>query len=47
MPATSMTAPMSINATAIQMKGVMATPPLCSQATVCLRPRVDAQHRAI
>lgn len=27
MPATSMTAPMSINATAIQMKGVMATPP--------------------
>jgi hypothetical protein len=28
MPATSRTAPMSINATAIQMKAVMATPPL-------------------
>jgi hypothetical protein len=28
MPATSMTAPMSINATAIQMNGVMAAPPL-------------------
>jgi hypothetical protein len=27
MPATTMTAPMSINATAIQMKGVMETPP--------------------
>jgi hypothetical protein len=27
MPATSMTAPMSINATAIQMKSVMAAPP--------------------
>jgi hypothetical protein len=27
MPATSMTAPMSINKTAIQMKAVMATPP--------------------
>jgi hypothetical protein len=32
MSATSMTAPMSINATAIQMKGVMETPPFALNA---------------
>jgi hypothetical protein len=46
MPTTSMAAPMSINATAIQMKGVRAHHPLlpCSQGTVCPRPRGDFQH---
>jgi hypothetical protein len=48
MPATSMTAPMTINATAIQMMGFMATPPLLSMlpSEGLSETRVDFQNRA-